>query len=130
MLDAQRLERRHAHVKVAVQQFVLDHALPLLLVRGLQLQHAQRRRELGKLARPVAQHRLGHENEVRARHLARLFEVRQEGDGLERLAQAHLVCKDAADVVVVQVDHPVEALQLRNGGRAGGSMSSAAGGRG
>lgn len=41
-----------------------------------------------------------------------VLQVSEEGDRLQRLAQAHLVGEDAVDAVVVQRDHPVETLLL------------------
>ena len=41
-----------------------------------------------------------------------LHEAGQEGDGLDGLAQAHLVRQDAVDVVVVQGRQELEAPQL------------------
>jgi hypothetical protein len=41
-----------------------------------------------------------------------VLEEAEERDGLERLAEAHLVGEDAVDSVLVQIDHPVETADL------------------
>ena len=41
-----------------------------------------------------------------------LLQKSKHGDGLERLAQPHLVCQDAANARVVQPDHPIQPLDL------------------
>jgi hypothetical protein len=43
---------------------------------------------------------------------ALVAQVRQESDGLHRLAQAHLVSQDAVEPVLPQADHPLDALEL------------------
>jgi len=55
-----------------------------------------------------------------------LHEVRDEGDGLDGLAQAHLIGQDAVQVVVVQRHQPLQTLDLsrRNTDtRAAGSVA-------
>ena len=42
-----------------------------------------------------------------------LHEVRDERDGLDGLAQAHLVSQDAVQVVVVQGHQPLQAFDLQ-----------------
>jgi len=51
-----------------------------------------------------------------------LHEVSDEGDGLDGFAQAHLVCQDAIQVVVVERHQPLQAFDLggdRVNGRQG-----------
>mmetsp|Transcript_4442 Transcript_4442/g.6492 ORF Transcript_4442/g.6492 Transcript_4442/m.6492 type:complete len:317 (+) Transcript_4442:2348-3298(+) len=70
------------------------------------------RTPLFDFAHPVPHHALGDYDDVRASDPPALPQVGQQRDGLQRLAQAHLVGEDAIDAVVVQFDEPVEALQL------------------
>ncbi|KAI3476086.1 hypothetical protein L1887_62392 [Cichorium endivia] len=99
------------HVKVLGQQVFVDDLVALLL-GALEGDHVEAGHPALELAVPVVQRRLGHDDEVEAGRVAEVAEVAEEGDGLERLAEAHLVCEDAVDAVVVERDHPVEALDL------------------
>mmetsp|Transcript_32858 Transcript_32858/g.77904 ORF Transcript_32858/g.77904 Transcript_32858/m.77904 type:complete len:460 (-) Transcript_32858:740-2119(-) len=85
--------------------------LPLLRV-AMELDRADDGAPPPELVQPVVEGRLGHEHEVGPRDAAVLVEVPQQGDGLQRFAEAHLVCQNAVDAVVVQVDEPVEPLHL------------------
>ncbi len=49
---------------------------------------------------------------MRAADVAVVLHVAEQRDGLQRLAQAHLVGQDAVDAVLVQRDHPVQAAHL------------------
>ncbi len=49
---------------------------------------------------------------MRAVDVAVVLHVAQERDGLERLAETHLVGKDAVDARLVEGDHPVETADL------------------
>jgi hypothetical protein len=49
---------------------------------------------------------------VRPVDLLELLDEGDHGDGLDGLAQAHVVGQDAADAALVETDHPVEAHQL------------------
>jgi len=61
---------------------------PKPTARTVELDRPDAGHEALELVHPVAQRRLGHQHQVGALDAAVLVEVRQEGDGLERLAQA------------------------------------------
>ena len=65
-----------------------------------------------ELIHPVGQGGLGHQDHVRTRNVAQVFHVAQEGDGLQGLAQAHLVGQNSVDAVLVEGDHPIETTDL------------------
>ena len=74
--------------------------------------HPQARRELGDLAVPV-RHEGRRRDDERGAIEATLLLLREEmRDGLERLAEAHVVGEDAADAARPQVLEPGEALDL------------------
>ena len=76
------------------------------------LERAERRAPLGELAVPVGEGRLRDDDQVGARHAAALLQVAEQRDRLQRLPEPHLVGEDAVDPVLVQLDQPVEALEL------------------
>ena len=59
-----------------------------VLLGALQDNGAETRHPLIHLSRPVLQCRLGHNDQMRARDALVELEVAEEGDGLERLAEA------------------------------------------
>ena len=71
-----------------------------------------RRRPLGKLVGPVRERAERHDDQERAVVELLLLEVRHESDGLNRLAETHLVGQDAVQPVVVQRHEPLDAEQL------------------
>ena len=99
----------------------VEHARLALLVAdtlalfpgAVQLLGADHGAPLFELAQPVAQRRLGHDDEVRPRDAAHLVEVAQDGDRLQGLAQPHLVGQDGAAVGPAPVEgQPVEPGDL------------------
>mmetsp|Transcript_10985 Transcript_10985/g.36071 ORF Transcript_10985/g.36071 Transcript_10985/m.36071 type:complete len:799 (-) Transcript_10985:551-2947(-) len=66
----------------------------------------------GKLALPVGQHRLWRDDEVRPFIAFLLVQVSHERDGLNRLAEAHLIGQNAVEVVVVERHHPLQTGNL------------------
>ena len=58
---------------------------------------------------PVEHHGGGDDDEVRAPHALLAGEVREEGDGLDGLAEPHLVGEDPVEEALVQRHQPVEA---------------------
>ena len=76
------------------------------------LERAERRAPLGELAVPVGEGRLRDDDQVGARDAAALLQVAEQRDRLQRLPEPHLVGEDAVDPVLVQLDQPVEALEL------------------
>ena len=67
---------------------------------------------LGELVLPRVQGGQGDHHEIRAVQLEPVEEVVEEGDGLNGLAEAHLVCEDHAVPPTPGVGHPVEAGEL------------------
>lgn len=86
-----------------------------------------------KLVAPIGQRRLGADDDVWPGYAPDVFQVAEQRDGLQRLAQAlrrvsaaksvakcgkeagekyHFVCKDAVDATVVQLYEPIEAHDL------------------
>jgi len=61
---------------------------------------------------PVGERGERHDDEVGPVDLLLLHQVGDQRDGLDGLAQAHLVGQDAVQVVVVEGDEPLEALDL------------------
>ena len=101
-----------AHVEgIRRLEVLLAQRLAALAV-ALQLEDLERRAPTRALVRPVRKRRLGRDDQVRAGDLARLLEVTQERDGLQRLAKPHLIRKDPVDPLLVQLDQPVQALEL------------------
>jgi hypothetical protein len=105
------LVRGDHHVELAGLQHALALRVPLL-AGAVELDGLDDGAPAPELGQPVVQRGLGHDHHVGARDAAELAQVGQQRDGLQRLAQPHLVGQDAVDPVVVQVDEPVEALQL------------------
>ncbi len=109
-----------------------DHApLPLrsrpghehlaLGTRALQGRHGHSRREAGELVQPVEHEGGGAGDEHRRFQPPRVPQALHERDGLERLAEAHLVGEDAAEAEGGEPREPAEALQLvgtQRGGQA------------
>mmetsp|Transcript_27928 Transcript_27928/g.26964 ORF Transcript_27928/g.26964 Transcript_27928/m.26964 type:complete len:446 (-) Transcript_27928:715-2052(-) len=67
---------------------------------------------LVELHDPVGDDREGHHNQERALAALALDEVREQGDGLDGLAQPHLVRQDPIQVIVEQTHHPVQPYHL------------------
>ena len=110
----------------------LDERVALLAV-AVQRDGLEARAPARHLPFPVGHGRLGHEDDVRARAALRVQRPAQQGNGLQRLAKAHLVSEDAVEAMLVQADHPVKALQLvlacRGGARARARARSGEGGQ-
>ena len=105
------LERGEQHVELAARHLL---ALDLLAHtrRALVDHHPDVRGPLDELVGPVGQRGERHHDQERAIILLHLHDVGDQRDRLDGLAQAHLVGQDAVEVVVVQGDHPLQALQL------------------
>ena len=98
-------------VALARPEDVVDHDLALVL-GAVELYARKRRAPALDLVHPVGHGGLGHEHEVRPLVLLKLVHVPQDGYGLQRFSEAHLVGQDAVDAVLVVADEPVEALEL------------------
>lgn len=59
--------------------------------------------------------RQGYDNEVGSVEPFVLHEVRDESNGLNGFSQAHLVCQDPVQVVVVKGNQPLQAFDLQTG---------------
>mmetsp|Transcript_8845 Transcript_8845/g.30409 ORF Transcript_8845/g.30409 Transcript_8845/m.30409 type:complete len:769 (-) Transcript_8845:151-2457(-) len=105
------LVRSHADVELSWRDELLLLLVPLLLV-AVELPGADHRAPPLELIHPVVQRGLGDDHKVWAGDSPELVQVAQERDRLQRFSQAHLVRQDAVDSVVVQVDHPIQALEL------------------
>ena len=108
------LVRREQHVEAAGRRPLRHLSLPDGLARvGRALVRDGHRvgDPLAALELPVGEHRERHDDHEGARDVLRLHQVGDERDGLDRLAQPHLVGEDAVEVVVVQRDHPAQPLQ-------------------
>ena len=70
------------------------------------------RRPALKFRRPIGERREWHDDQRRARVLLQVDQMHDQGDGLNRLAEAHLVGENTVQIVVVQRHEPFEALQL------------------
>ena len=79
-------------------------------VRALQGQHAQAGRHAGGFGLPVEEQRGGQHHQRRAGEAAAFLFQQHMGQGLRRLAQAHLVGQDAAQALGAQVLQPGQAL--------------------
>ena len=106
-----------------------------LLLGALEDDSLEARNPAVDLARPVVQSRFRDDDQMRTVNAADKFEVAEEGNRLQRLAETlsssgsglapgvgerklgrggthHLVCENTVDAVVVQSAHPVETLNL------------------
>ena len=61
---------------------------------------------------PVEHDTCGHDDQVRSPHALLTRQMCQQRDRLNRLAQTHLICKDAVEAVLVQRCQPVESDDL------------------
>uniref|UniRef100_A0A6B0V698 Secreted protein n=1 Tax=Ixodes ricinus TaxID=34613 RepID=A0A6B0V698_IXORI len=95
-----------------VQYLVLQ--LPPVLLAAVVHQNVQGGAPQLQLPHPVLQSGGGHHDEVRP-ILLLLLEVCEERDGLDRLAQTHLVRQDPVHLLLVHHRQPVEANQLVGG---------------
>ena len=86
-----------------------DHARVLVAHVG---DHVELRGPEGKLSLPVDEGGQRHSDEERSSAVALLVEGVKEGDGLDGLAEAHLVGEDDVGVVAPGVAGPGDALQL------------------
>eukprot|EP00968_Pinguiococcus_pyrenoidosus_P021741 scaffold2908_cov257-Pinguiococcus_pyrenoidosus.AAC.2 len=98
-------------VAVVGLQNILDEVLALFS-GAVEADHAKRRTPPRELVHPVAEGGLGDQDDVRASDVLVLHHVAQDADRLQRLAESHLVRQDAVDAVLVQANHPVQALKL------------------
>mmetsp|Transcript_3339 Transcript_3339/g.11042 ORF Transcript_3339/g.11042 Transcript_3339/m.11042 type:complete len:317 (-) Transcript_3339:300-1250(-) len=112
LLGDGRLIRGQAHVERTRLLQMLALALRTRRLVSAELDRAQRRAPPPQLAVPVGEHRFWDDDQVRPRDAARLLEVCQERDGLQRLAQPHLVGEDAVEPVVVAHRQPAQPVQL------------------
>ncbi|MNZ87580.1 hypothetical protein D3C78_1064420 [compost metagenome] len=78
----------------------------------MQGQHAQVRGEARRLVLPVGDQAGRHHYQCRAVHAAGFFLGQDVGQGLQSLAQAHVVAEDTADAQLTQGLHPAQTLQL------------------
>ena len=105
-IDAQGVVAGDQHLVAAPGQQLVALALGAGQHGDLQL-----RAELGELGLPVVdQARRAHDERGCLLQLVRA--AQEHGDGLQALAQAHLVCQDAGQPVVCQGAHPGKALLL------------------
>ena len=81
-------------------------------VRSRDDEHLLPRRELLRLGLPVADERRGADDEGGERRSGRRAGQAEPGEGLEGLAEAHLVREESAERGVLQKAHPVDALLL------------------
>ena len=91
-------------------------------VGAMQCQHAQVGGEAGRFTGPVMQQRGGHHHQGRLLQPALFLFQQDMGQGLQCLAQAHVVGQHAAEVLLPQVLQPGQALQLvrtQGGGQPG-----------
>ncbi|TFA99797.1 hypothetical protein CCMA1212_008205 [Trichoderma ghanense] len=68
--------------------------------------------ELCNFLLPVVQRGSGRHDQERTPDVVLLGQVGHDGDGLDSLAETHFVRQDAVDALLVEVDEPVEALEL------------------
>mmetsp|Transcript_13968 Transcript_13968/g.34953 ORF Transcript_13968/g.34953 Transcript_13968/m.34953 type:complete len:377 (+) Transcript_13968:1858-2988(+) len=105
------LERGDADVKLSGHHEVVLLVLTFLCV-AVELDGSKHGAPPSHLVHPVAESGLGYDDEVWSRNSAVLVQVSEQGDGLQCLSETHLVGEDSVDAVVVQVNHPVESLEL------------------
>ena len=74
--------------------------------------HGQVRREPGRFGGPVGHHAGRGDDQERRKIRVSLPGLADERQGLERLAQAHVVGEDAAELVLPQEGQPAEAVPL------------------
>mmetsp|Transcript_44997 Transcript_44997/g.74558 ORF Transcript_44997/g.74558 Transcript_44997/m.74558 type:complete len:441 (-) Transcript_44997:289-1611(-) len=103
---------RHHLSRTLVLEVLLDHGEPLFFSVRLEGKHAQRRTPLGKLATPIDDGRLRHHHQMQTIDRLALVQIRQQSDGLQRLAQPHLIGKDTMQSVMREIDQPRDTLQL------------------
>jgi len=108
-LDAEEGVRSHDDVG-AVD--VRGEVGPAPSARLLHRCHAQARREAGHLSGPVRHHAGGRHDQGRVLEPPLLLGPDDGRDGLEGLAQAHVISQHAAESVVPQERQPVVALDL------------------
>ena len=93
--------------------------------RAVQREHAQVGGEAFGLVQPVGDQAGRHDHQCRAGQAPGLLLQQHEGEGLQRLAQAHVVGEDAAGADFAQRLHPAQALVLvgaQLGVEAGGNL--------
>jgi hypothetical protein len=114
----QRLFAQHGDVAgqqriAGQQQVVLGKFAKVLLATGAgQGQHPQLRCETPGLVLPVGYQAGRHHHQRRSVEPAGLFLDQDVGDALQRLAEAHVIAKDAAGAQLAQGLHPGQPLQL------------------
>ena len=98
------------HVELAV----LEQSGQVAALRRITLVHDvdDGRRPARKLVHPVGESGERHDDEERSVDLLLLHQIGDERNGLDGLAEAHLVGQDAVQVVVVERDEPLEAAYL------------------
>ena len=111
LLAEDHLVAGDAHVKLLVDQAVVDELMPLVL-GSLKHQDIDFWGPARELALPVVKRGFGYDDEVWSGDVLHVAQVAQESDGLQRFAQPHLVGKDARDPVLVQRDEPIQAGNL------------------
>ena len=76
------------------------------------VEHLEPGRELGGLLDPVEDQRAGHDRQGRPLGLAAVPPPLEQGQDLDRLAQAHVVGEDAAEAEPLEVVEPAQPLAL------------------
>jgi hypothetical protein len=128
LLDKAKLVGSDDDLKVLRQEALLDD-LGTFLLRALEEDDVKIRRPLLEFACPVLKCGLGDDDDVRTSDPAVVFEVGKKGNCLEGLSETlgdtvsprrrmpiketnHLVGKDAVQTIVLERDHPIQALEL------------------
>ena len=101
----QRVSRQH-------QVEVADLVEAPQALRAMQQQHAQAGREAGRLGLPIAHQAGGRHHQGWIRQAPGFLFDQDVGQGLHRLAQAHVIGQDAGKVIFAQELHPGQALAL------------------
>ena len=89
-----------AYGPLAIEE--LPKHFPLLEVAPIR-QYLEFRREAGDLLLPVVEGGGGGDHQMRTPVVLLLGEVGEEGDGLDSLAESHLVGQDAIDALFVEI---------------------------
>src|SRR6266567_6399286 len=111
LLDETHLVRRNADFEILRNKSSGDN-LRTFVLRARECDDPKVGSPLGELACPVLERGFWDDDEMGSGNVAVVLEVGEEGDGLESLAQAHLVGEDTVEAIVMQRDHPVQTLQL------------------
>ena len=92
-------------------QLMLPNHGPRIFVAHIR-NHVEFRSPQLKLTFPINERRKGHRNEERTSAVTFLVQGVQKGDGLDGLAQAHLVGQDDIRAIVPTMPGPTDTLQL------------------